>query len=75
MEDKDATPAPTAANRLPQNGGSGLPTHFAVPIVLFKSVTKVVGSQSWEDVHPLMAELMQCPAFTLPSPDDQKPGT
>lgn len=42
------------------------PTHFAVPIVLYGAVLKVLEDQPYNKVNAVMAALQQCQPLAIP---------
>lgn len=62
---KQATPA-----RVPQAPPET--THFAVPLVVFQAVLKVLETMPYAQVSPVMGALQQCQPLAIPR--DAKPG-
>lgn len=46
----------------------GAPTHFAVPIVLFDTMRKILGTLPWDQVNPVMVGLTDCKPLALTKP-------
>lgn len=67
MKKKKKVAAPKKAPQAPPEA-----THFAVPLVVFRAVVKVLETMPYAQVSPVMLALQQCQPLSVPT--GAKPG-